>query len=166
MALAPPTPSPLPLPFCHSLPVCLQVTVGFQTTNMLTALPTSFLDPLLSFTLMEDAEVRLLVLDILISIIDRHDNRLKFSSVRLGYKHKDRKSKQTVKQIHVNYHLKNRKHIYMIYRAEEREVVTQLYSCIHSISLRNMNIIMESIRQLYYTASVDLGLYKHVYIIS
>uniref|UniRef100_A0AAY4B5Q9 EFR3 homolog B n=1 Tax=Denticeps clupeoides TaxID=299321 RepID=A0AAY4B5Q9_9TELE len=60
-----------------------QVTVGFQSTNMLTALPTSFLDPLLSFTLMEDAEVRLLVLEILISLIDRHENRLKFSSIRL-----------------------------------------------------------------------------------
>uniref|UniRef100_A0AAR2IGU0 EFR3 homolog B n=1 Tax=Pygocentrus nattereri TaxID=42514 RepID=A0AAR2IGU0_PYGNA len=55
----------------------LQVTAGFQTTNMLTALPSSFLDPLLSFTLMEDAEIRLLVLDILISLIDRHDNQLK-----------------------------------------------------------------------------------------
>lgn len=57
----------------------LQVTAGFQTTNMLTALPSSFLDPLLSFTLMEDAGIRLLVLEILISIIDRHDNQLKFS---------------------------------------------------------------------------------------
>uniref|UniRef100_A0A8B9KTH3 EFR3 homolog Ba (S. cerevisiae) n=1 Tax=Astyanax mexicanus TaxID=7994 RepID=A0A8B9KTH3_ASTMX len=57
----------------------LQVTVGFQTTNMLTALPSSFLDPLLSFTLMEDAEIRLLVLEILISLIDRHENQLKFS---------------------------------------------------------------------------------------
>ncbi|XP_043119193.1 protein EFR3 homolog B isoform X2 [Puntigrus tetrazona] len=61
----------------------LQVTAGFQSTNILTALPTSFLDPLLSFTLMEDAEIRLLVLDILISIIDRHDNRHKFSPVRI-----------------------------------------------------------------------------------
>ncbi|XP_039532188.1 protein EFR3 homolog B isoform X3 [Pimephales promelas] len=61
----------------------LQVTAGFQSTNILTALPTSFLDPLLSFTLMEDAEIRLLVLDILVSIIDRHDNRHKFTPVRI-----------------------------------------------------------------------------------
>ncbi|KAI4895464.1 hypothetical protein NFI96_023971, partial [Prochilodus magdalenae] len=61
----------------------LQVTAGFQTTNMLTALPSSFLDPLLSYTLMEDAEIRLLVLDILVSLIDRHDNQLKFSSLRV-----------------------------------------------------------------------------------
>ncbi|TRY86916.1 hypothetical protein DNTS_002194 [Danionella cerebrum] len=51
-----------------------QVTCGFQTTNMLTALPNSFLDPLLSFALLEDAEIRLLVLEILVSLIDRHDN--------------------------------------------------------------------------------------------
>ncbi|XP_023662788.1 protein EFR3 homolog B isoform X1 [Paramormyrops kingsleyae] len=61
----------------------LQVTTGFQTTNMLTALPTSFLDPLLAFTLLEDAEIRLLVLEILLSLIDRHDNWPKFSSISI-----------------------------------------------------------------------------------
>uniref|UniRef100_A0A8C1KDR0 EFR3 homolog Bb (S. cerevisiae) n=1 Tax=Cyprinus carpio TaxID=7962 RepID=A0A8C1KDR0_CYPCA len=60
-----------------------QVTCGFQTTNMLTALPNSFLDPLLSFALLEDAEIRLLVLEILVSLIDRHDNLPKFSTIRL-----------------------------------------------------------------------------------
>ncbi|XP_033860562.1 protein EFR3 homolog B isoform X2 [Acipenser ruthenus] len=61
----------------------LQVTTGFQTTNMLTALPSSFLDPLLSITLMEDAEIRLLVLEILVSLIDRHDNRTKFPTINI-----------------------------------------------------------------------------------
>uniref|UniRef100_A0A672QIL9 EFR3 homolog B n=1 Tax=Sinocyclocheilus grahami TaxID=75366 RepID=A0A672QIL9_SINGR len=60
-----------------------QVTCGFQTTNMLTALPNSFLDPLLSFALLEDAEIRLLVLEILVSLIDRHDNLPKFSSISI-----------------------------------------------------------------------------------
>uniref|UniRef100_A0A668A4B0 EFR3 homolog B n=1 Tax=Myripristis murdjan TaxID=586833 RepID=A0A668A4B0_9TELE len=60
----------------------VQVTAGFQTTNMLTALPSSFLEPLLSFSLTEDPEVRLLVLTILLSLIDRHDNRPKFSTIR------------------------------------------------------------------------------------
>lgn len=59
-----------------------QVTAGFQTTNMLTALPSSFLEPLLSFSVTEDPEVRLLVLQILLSVIDRHDNRPKFSNIR------------------------------------------------------------------------------------
>uniref|UniRef100_A0A669CQD8 EFR3 homolog B n=1 Tax=Oreochromis niloticus TaxID=8128 RepID=A0A669CQD8_ORENI len=60
----------------------VQVTAGFQTTNMLTALPSSFLEPLLSFSLTEDPEVRLLVLQILLSLIDRHDNRPKFANMR------------------------------------------------------------------------------------
>lgn len=59
-----------------------QVTAGFQTTNMLTALPTSFLEPLLSFFLTEDPEIRLLVLQILLSLIDRHDNTAKFRDIR------------------------------------------------------------------------------------
>lgn len=59
----------------------VQVTAGFQTTNMLTALPSSFLEPLLSLSLTEDPEVRLLVLQILLSLIDRHDNRPKFSNI-------------------------------------------------------------------------------------
>ena len=49
---------------------------------MLTALPSSFLEPLLSFSLTEDPEIRLLVLQILLSLIDRHDNRPKFSEIR------------------------------------------------------------------------------------
>ncbi|XP_028909085.1 protein EFR3 homolog B isoform X3 [Ornithorhynchus anatinus] len=59
----------------------LQVSTGFQCSNMLTALPSSFLDRLLSAALMEDAEIRLFVLEILISFIDRHGNRHKFSSI-------------------------------------------------------------------------------------
>ncbi|XP_068433865.1 protein EFR3 homolog B isoform X1 [Clinocottus analis] len=61
----------------------VQVTAGFQTTNMLTALPTSFLEPLLSFSLTEDPEIRLLVLQILLSLIDRHDNTAKFSDISI-----------------------------------------------------------------------------------
>lgn len=59
-----------------------QVTAGFDTTNMLTALPSSFLEPLLSLSLTEDPEIRLLVLQILLSLIDRHNNVPKFLNVR------------------------------------------------------------------------------------
>ncbi|XP_016889255.1 protein EFR3 homolog B isoform X4 [Cynoglossus semilaevis] len=62
----------------------VQVTAGFQTTNMLTALPSSFLEPLLSFSLTEDPEIRLLVLQILLSLIDRHDNRPKFQNMSIS----------------------------------------------------------------------------------
>ncbi|XP_045566411.1 protein EFR3 homolog B isoform X4 [Salmo salar] len=57
----------------------LQVTERYESSNMLAALPSSFLEPLLSFTLMEDPEIRLLVLSILISLIDRHQNTHKFT---------------------------------------------------------------------------------------
>ena len=60
----------------------LQVSTGFQSNNMMSALPSNFLDRLLSTALMEDAEIRLFVLEILISFIDRHGNRHKFSTIR------------------------------------------------------------------------------------
>uniref|UniRef100_A0A671UCL6 EFR3 homolog B n=1 Tax=Sparus aurata TaxID=8175 RepID=A0A671UCL6_SPAAU len=50
--------------------------------NLLTALPSSFLEPLLSFTLMEDPEIRLLVLSILTSLIDRCHNAARLAAVR------------------------------------------------------------------------------------
>ncbi|MEE6477136.1 hypothetical protein FKM82_011369 [Ascaphus truei] len=59
----------------------LKVSMGFQCSNMLTAMPSSFLDPLLSAVLMEDAEIRLFVLNILICLIDRHGNRHKFATI-------------------------------------------------------------------------------------
>ncbi|XP_066482821.1 protein EFR3 homolog B isoform X2 [Tiliqua scincoides] len=59
----------------------LQVSTGFQCSNMLTALPSSFLDRLLSAALLEDAEIRQFVLQILISFIDRHGNKHKFQTI-------------------------------------------------------------------------------------
>ncbi|XP_078506060.1 protein EFR3 homolog B isoform X1 [Lissotriton helveticus] len=59
----------------------LQVSIGFQCNNLLSALPSSFLDPLLCVSLMEDGEIRLFVLEILISLMDRHGNRHKFSTI-------------------------------------------------------------------------------------
>nr|XP_020668411.1 protein EFR3 homolog B [Pogona vitticeps] len=59
----------------------LQVSTGFQCSNMMTALPSSFLDRLLSVALMDDPEIRLFVLQILISFIDRHGNKHKFQTI-------------------------------------------------------------------------------------
>ncbi|XP_072305725.1 protein EFR3 homolog B-like isoform X2 [Eucyclogobius newberryi] len=55
----------------------LQVSWHYESSNLLTALPCSFLEPLLCFTLMEDPEIRLLVLSILTSLMDRRHNREK-----------------------------------------------------------------------------------------
>lgn len=49
---------------------------------MAAALPPLFLDPLFSISLMEDSELRQLVLEILHNIIDRHDNRAKLRGIR------------------------------------------------------------------------------------
>lgn len=54
----------------------------YESSNLLTALPSSFLEPLLSFTLMEDPEIRLLVLSILTSLIDRRHNATRLAAAR------------------------------------------------------------------------------------
>uniref|UniRef100_A0A665UNX1 EFR3 homolog A (S. cerevisiae) n=1 Tax=Echeneis naucrates TaxID=173247 RepID=A0A665UNX1_ECHNA len=59
-----------------------QVTSGFKSKSMAAALPPLFLDPLFSISLMEDSELRQLVLEILHNILDRHDNRAKLRGIR------------------------------------------------------------------------------------
>ncbi|XP_034038264.1 protein EFR3 homolog A isoform X2 [Thalassophryne amazonica] len=61
----------------------IMVTSGFKSKSMVAALPPSFLDPLLSISLMEDSELRQLVLEILHNITDRHDNRAKLRGIRI-----------------------------------------------------------------------------------
>uniref|UniRef100_A0A3B5MS32 Uncharacterized protein n=1 Tax=Xiphophorus couchianus TaxID=32473 RepID=A0A3B5MS32_9TELE len=62
----------------------IQVMLLKSLSNLLTALPSSFLEPLLSFTLMDDPEIRLLVLSILTSLIDRRHNAARITAVRSG----------------------------------------------------------------------------------
>ncbi|KAM4028855.1 protein EFR3 homolog A isoform 2-T3 [Anomaloglossus baeobatrachus] len=61
----------------------LMVTSGYKAKNIVSALPPPFLDPLLSPSLMEDLELRQLVLEILHNLIDRHDNRAKLRGIRI-----------------------------------------------------------------------------------
>ncbi|KAJ0012112.1 hypothetical protein NQD34_013087 [Periophthalmus magnuspinnatus] len=61
----------------------IMVTSGFKSKSMSAALPSTFLDPLFSISLMEDSELRQLVLEILHNIIDRHDNRAKLRGIRI-----------------------------------------------------------------------------------
>ncbi|XP_030015450.1 protein EFR3 homolog A isoform X3 [Sphaeramia orbicularis] len=61
----------------------IMVTSGFKSKSMAAALPPPFLDPLFSISLMEDNELRQLVLEILHNIIDRHDNRAKLRGIRI-----------------------------------------------------------------------------------
>lgn len=66
----------------HSLLPRPQVTSGFKAKSMAAALPPPFLEPLFSISLMEENELRQLVLEILHNIIDRHDNRAKLRGIR------------------------------------------------------------------------------------
>ncbi|KAM4551623.1 protein EFR3 homolog A isoform 2-T2 [Odontesthes bonariensis] len=61
----------------------IMVTSGFKSKSMAAALPPSFMDPLFSISLMEDSELRQLVLEILHNILDRHDNRAKLRGIRI-----------------------------------------------------------------------------------
>ncbi|XP_056599310.1 protein EFR3 homolog A isoform X3 [Triplophysa dalaica] len=61
----------------------IMVTSGFKCKTMCAGLPASFLEPLCSISLMEDSELRQLVLEILHNIIDRHDNRAKLRGIRI-----------------------------------------------------------------------------------
>uniref|UniRef100_A0A8C5B5N2 EFR3 homolog A (S. cerevisiae) n=1 Tax=Gadus morhua TaxID=8049 RepID=A0A8C5B5N2_GADMO len=61
----------------------IMVTSGFKSKTMVAALPPPFLEPLFSISLMEDSELRQLVLEILHNIIDRHDNRAKLRGIRI-----------------------------------------------------------------------------------
>ncbi|XP_072855721.2 protein EFR3 homolog A isoform X1 [Pogona vitticeps] len=61
----------------------LMVTSGYNAKSIATVLSASFLDPLLSSSLMEDGELRQLVLEILHNLIDRHDNRAKLRGIRI-----------------------------------------------------------------------------------
>ncbi|KAL8181495.1 UNVERIFIED_CONTAM: membrane anchoring protein efr3a [Gekko kuhli] len=61
----------------------LMVTSGYNAKSIATALSAPFLDPLLSSSLMEDSELRQLVLEVLHNLIDRHDNRAKLRGIRI-----------------------------------------------------------------------------------
>lgn len=61
------------------------MTSGFKCKTMSAGLPAAFLEPLCSISLMEDSELRQLVLEILHNIIDRHDNRAKLRGIRYFY---------------------------------------------------------------------------------
>uniref|UniRef100_A0A673JRZ9 Protein EFR3 homolog A n=1 Tax=Sinocyclocheilus rhinocerous TaxID=307959 RepID=A0A673JRZ9_9TELE len=61
----------------------IMVTSEFKCKTMCAGLPMAFLEPLCSISLMEDSELRQLVLEILHNIIDRHDNRAKLRGIRI-----------------------------------------------------------------------------------
>ncbi|KAM4538477.1 protein EFR3 homolog B-like [Fundulus diaphanus] len=92
----------------------LQVSERYESSNLLTALPSSFLEPLLSFTLMEDPEIRLLVLSILTSLIDRHQNAPRITTVSVTFDVSVLEQKEDGCSRHDNLFI--RKHAQRLYR--------------------------------------------------
>uniref|UniRef100_A0A8C6STQ6 EFR3 homolog Bb (S. cerevisiae) n=1 Tax=Neogobius melanostomus TaxID=47308 RepID=A0A8C6STQ6_9GOBI len=130
----------------------VQVTADFETTNMLTALPSSFLEPMLSLSLTEDPEVRLLVLQILLSLIDRRDNRSKFSDI--GYRNENEglfKYNQTCVLLSSPFHGQRLyRHIYLGCKEQSsrRQHYQRLFTLLAllSVELANEEVVVDLIR--------------------
>uniref|UniRef100_A0A669C5Y6 EFR3 homolog B n=1 Tax=Oreochromis niloticus TaxID=8128 RepID=A0A669C5Y6_ORENI len=119
-------------------------------SNLLTALPSSFLEPLLSFTLMEDPEIRLLVLSILTLLIDRRHNasRLAFDVSSLEMK-EDRCSRQD--NLFMRKHAQRLyRHVYLASREENsgRSHYQALFTllAVLSVELANEEVVVDLIR--------------------
>uniref|UniRef100_A0A8C4DVU2 EFR3 homolog B n=1 Tax=Dicentrarchus labrax TaxID=13489 RepID=A0A8C4DVU2_DICLA len=146
----------------------LQVSERYESCNLLTALPSSFLEPLLSFTLMEDPEIRLLVLSILTSLIDRRHNaaRLTAASVMFDVSvlelKEDRCSRQDNLFIRKNAQRLYR-HVYLTCKEESsgrghyQALVTLL--AVLSVELANEEVVVDLIRLV--LALQELALSPH-----
>ncbi|XP_068587095.1 protein EFR3 homolog B-like isoform X3 [Cebidichthys violaceus] len=133
----------------------LQVSQRYESSNLLTALPSSFLDPLLSFTLMEDPEIRLLVLFILTSLIDRRHNaaRLTCASVALEVSvlelKEDRSSRQD--NLFIRKHAQRLyRHVYLTCKEDSsgRGHYQALFTllAVVSVELANEEVVVDLIR--------------------
>nr|XP_046237771.1 protein EFR3 homolog B-like isoform X2 [Scatophagus argus] len=146
----------------------IQVSEHYESTNLLTALPSSFLEPLLSFTLMEDPEIRLLVLSILTSLIDRRHNaaRLTAASVMFDVSVLDLKEDRCSRQdnLFIRKHAQRLyRHVYLTCKEESsgrshyQAIVTLL--AVVSVELANEEVVVDLIRLV--LALQDLALSNH-----
>ncbi|KAM3585277.1 uncharacterized protein V6R79_012693 [Siganus canaliculatus] len=133
----------------------LQVSERYESSNLLTALPSSFLEPLLSFTLMEDPEIRLLVLTILTSLLDRRHNapRLAAASetfdVSVLQLKDDRSSRQDL--LFIRKHAQRLyRHVYLTCKEESsgrshyQALITLL--AVVSVELANEEVVVDLVR--------------------
>uniref|UniRef100_UPI0037E84C65 protein EFR3 homolog B-like isoform X2 n=1 Tax=Semicossyphus pulcher TaxID=241346 RepID=UPI0037E84C65 len=133
----------------------LQVSERYESSNLLTALPSSFLEPLLSFTLMEDPEIRLLVLSILTSLIDRRHNAARLSAASVTFDvsalalKEDRCSRQDV--LFIRKHAQRLyRHVYLTCKEESsgrghyQALITLL--AVLSVELANEEVVVDLIR--------------------
>ncbi|XP_070786731.1 protein EFR3 homolog B-like isoform X1 [Enoplosus armatus] len=146
----------------------LQVSERYESSNLLTALPSSFLEPLLSFTLMEDPEIRLLVLSILTSLIDRRGNssRLTAASVTCDVSVLELKEDRCSRQdnLFIRKHAQRLyRHIYLTCKEESsgrshyQALITLL--AVLSVELANEEVVVDLIRLV--LALQELALSNH-----
>ncbi|XP_066434898.1 protein EFR3 homolog A [Eleutherodactylus coqui] len=133
----------------------LMVTSGYKAKTIAAALPPPFLDPLLSPSLMEDSELRQLVLEILHNLIDRHDNRAKLRGIRIIPDVADLKIKRDkISRQDVNFMKKHGQQLYRhIYLGcKEEDNVHKNYELIYTalalatIELANEEVVIDLIR--------------------
>ncbi|KAM8904895.1 protein EFR3 homolog B-like isoform 1-T2 [Spinachia spinachia] len=146
----------------------LQVSERYESGNLLTALPSSFLEPLLSFTLMEDPDIRLLVLSILTSLVDRRHNaaRLTCASVALHVSALELKEDPSSRQdvLFIRKHAQRLyRHVYLTCREESsgRGHYQALFTllAVVSVELANEEVLVDLIRLV--LALQDLALSNH-----
>uniref|UniRef100_A0A3B4H4P4 Protein EFR3 homolog B-like n=1 Tax=Pundamilia nyererei TaxID=303518 RepID=A0A3B4H4P4_9CICH len=132
----------------------LQVSEHYESSNLLTALPSSFLEPLLSFTLMEDPEIRLLVLSILTLLIDRRHNASRLTTagikrVVLGVHH-DICTFQHDVFVFMQHAQRLYRHVYLASREENsgRSHYQALFTllAVLSVELANEEVVVDLIR--------------------
>ncbi|XP_072007276.1 protein EFR3 homolog A isoform X2 [Engystomops pustulosus] len=133
----------------------LMVTSGYKAKTIAAALPPPFLDPLLSPSLMEDTELRQLVLEILHNLIDRHDNRAKLRGIRIIPDVADLKIKrEKISRQDVNFVKKHGQQLYRhIYLGcKEEDNVHKNYELLYTalalvtIELANEDVVIDLIR--------------------
>lgn len=133
----------------------LMVTSGYKAKTISAALPPAFLDPLLSPSLMEDCELRQLVLEIMHNLIDRHDNRAKLRGIRIIPDVADLKIKrEKISRQDVNFVKKHGQQLYRhIYLGcKEEDNVHKNYELLYTtlalvtIELANEEVVIDLIR--------------------
>uniref|UniRef100_A0A8C5MTF5 Protein EFR3 homolog A n=1 Tax=Leptobrachium leishanense TaxID=445787 RepID=A0A8C5MTF5_9ANUR len=133
----------------------LMVTSGYKAKNIASALPPLFLDPLLSPSLMEDGELRQLVLEILHNLIDRHDNRAKLRGIRIIPDVGDLKIKrEKISRQDVNFMKKHGQQLYrhIFLGCKEDDNMQKNYELLYTtlalttIELANEEVVIDLIR--------------------
>ncbi|KAH0617435.1 hypothetical protein JD844_015634 [Phrynosoma platyrhinos] len=133
----------------------LMVTSGYSAKSISAALPAPFLDPLLSPSLMDDSDLRQLVLEILHNLIDRHDNRAKLRGIRIIPDVSDLKIKRDkISRQDVNFIKKHGqqlyRHVYLGCKEEDniQKNFELLYTTLAliTIELANEEVVIDLIR--------------------